>query len=581
MCENNASNGIEHDTGELDNSEDNDSFSGERWDPVGANNGDEDYTLEYRDDHSLGSHCSEMERLRILEEEQEMLNSSLIALTTHFAQVQFRLRQICDSPAEKKEILLKELEEFAFRGIPDIQNSFILNSRSPSPSNSRQGLDLIRVDDKDTDVKIEAQKQKQKELICQLKSQLEDLEKYAYETGDADLPQSVVLERQNLIISHLKEKLNFDVDDLCKLSADDLRWQVDLAINQIVSPLRMKEQLITQLKTQVTDLERFINYLQGEVSPETLACTCACPVHAHGAQSCKAKKFQRVSMEETRTTSLSTMRKVIALLHMYIMSQISCGSHKSRNSHMRSSVYNWRDLRTRLDISVEHVLEILAESKYCSSKESMLDESSYNSDSDSANQYDAKLTAAVRKHLAICIRDLMQHGTTTDASANSVVPFVGCFVQRSHTASNSLHAWEIILKYYEIKNGHHYNSSPAQKLSQSFNLDLNGSQTTSSKQNLLVTIGNIIAIHSPYKRSFDSNFKAFICAALNSNKLVTWLKLILQSQYLLENYYLPWSYVIKTGFQDAFHTLDKLSKQKFDLPTDLAVQKFKNIKEAF
>jgi hypothetical protein len=58
-----------------------------------------------------------------------------------------------------------------------------------------------RLDDKTTDLKIEMQKNKQKELICQLKSQLEDLEKYAYETGDADLPQSIVLERQNLIIS--------------------------------------------------------------------------------------------------------------------------------------------------------------------------------------------------------------------------------------------------------------------------------------------------------------------------------------------------------------------------------------------
>lgn len=45
------------------------------------------------------------------------------------------------------------------------------------------------------------QRTKQKELICQLKSQLEDLEKYAYETGDADLPQSMILERQNIIIS--------------------------------------------------------------------------------------------------------------------------------------------------------------------------------------------------------------------------------------------------------------------------------------------------------------------------------------------------------------------------------------------
>jgi len=36
-----------------------------------------------------------------------------------------------------------------------------------------------------------------------------------------------------LSIGHLKEKLNFDVNDLCKLSADDLRWQVDYAISQV------------------------------------------------------------------------------------------------------------------------------------------------------------------------------------------------------------------------------------------------------------------------------------------------------------------------------------------------------------
>jgi hypothetical protein len=45
-----------------------------------------------------------------------------------------------------------------------------------------------------------AQRAKQKELISQLKNQLEDLEKYAYETGEAGLPQSVVMERQKVII---------------------------------------------------------------------------------------------------------------------------------------------------------------------------------------------------------------------------------------------------------------------------------------------------------------------------------------------------------------------------------------------
>lgn len=62
----------------------------------------------------------EAERLKDLEHQQDKLNSSLLALTTHFAQVQFRLKQIVDAPAEDKQTLLRDLEEFAFRGIPEI-----------------------------------------------------------------------------------------------------------------------------------------------------------------------------------------------------------------------------------------------------------------------------------------------------------------------------------------------------------------------------------------------------------------------------------------------------------------------------
>jgi hypothetical protein len=38
---------------ELDISEENDSPSGERWDPVGANNGDDDSTSEYKHERSM------------------------------------------------------------------------------------------------------------------------------------------------------------------------------------------------------------------------------------------------------------------------------------------------------------------------------------------------------------------------------------------------------------------------------------------------------------------------------------------------------------------------------------------------
>ena len=40
----------------------------------------------------------------MLEQEQEHLNASLMALTTHFAQVQFRLKQIVAAPNDDKEV---------------------------------------------------------------------------------------------------------------------------------------------------------------------------------------------------------------------------------------------------------------------------------------------------------------------------------------------------------------------------------------------------------------------------------------------------------------------------------------------
>lgn len=38
---------------------------------------------------------------------------------------------------------------------------------------------------------------------------------------------------------------------------------MDAAIAQIVNPARVKEQLVEQLKTQIRDLEMFINFIQG------------------------------------------------------------------------------------------------------------------------------------------------------------------------------------------------------------------------------------------------------------------------------------------------------------------------------
>ena len=117
---------------------------------------------------------------------------------------------------------------------------------------------------------MEEQRSKQKDLIEQLKSHLQDLESYAYEsTGGHDdelMPSLLVLEKQKIVIDELKEKINLPLDNLNRLTNDELKQAVDTAICQIVNPVKVKEQLVTQLKTQISDLERFIDFLQGEAS---------------------------------------------------------------------------------------------------------------------------------------------------------------------------------------------------------------------------------------------------------------------------------------------------------------------------
>lgn len=67
-----------------------------------------------------------------------------------------------------------------------------------------------------------------------------------------------------VIIDELIEKLDVNLnEDIGRLSPEELRGRVDAAIAQIVNPARVKEQLVEQLKTQIRDLEMFINFIQG------------------------------------------------------------------------------------------------------------------------------------------------------------------------------------------------------------------------------------------------------------------------------------------------------------------------------
>lgn len=54
-----------------------------------------------------------------------------------------------------------------------------------------------------------------------------------------------------------------------------------------------------------------------------------------------------------------------------------------------------------------------------------------------------------------------------------------------------------------------------------------------------------------------------------------------QCNELIQTYYTDWSYAIKTEFRDTLKSLEKLTKYEYDLPVDLAVRQFKNIKDVF
>lgn len=315
-----------------------------------------------------------------MENEQELLSTSLQALTSHFAQVQFRLRQIVESPTGNRDGLLKSLEEFAFRGIPEVMRL-----------NPHEHENLFKI--------MERQQNRQFELIEHLKQQLSDAEKFAYESGADILPQSMVVEKQKAIINELKDKLNLNVDDkvLPQLTVDEIRAQVDSAIGEFVTPLKMQDTLVSQLKTQIVDLERFVAYLQAEqeMTPEAAIKNSKNPeigfqtynskmarsrkqsqsdsgkgkdkgqkVNAAGSSNSGYNRNQsdRVNDHDLPGKVSSLLVKASAILDMFALTQLSCSSQRvQRNSLKKTAKGNhWGDLRAQLEVDVQEIILLVS-----------------------------------------------------------------------------------------------------------------------------------------------------------------------------------------------------------------------------
>lgn len=250
----------------------------------------------------------------------------------------------------------------------------------------------------------------------------------------------------------------------------------------------MKEQLVEQLKTQVTDLERYIEYLQScegtmpsnKCTKTGGKCTCDCPMHGNSQTGVdtyneyiaaerlrQAKRGDHASQKPADSEeAIKMIKRVMTLLNMITFAQFGCnrisGKKFERNILKKTSKgSHWGDLRAKLEVAIDHVVMTNKEitSKACN-------DSDYTSDSDD-NTFippsSEKITSIVRKELAVSLRDLMEHGLIdydSDAGHGSSVIVThildwGCFPSRSSQVSSDyrkrMTAWDLILKYYEIK----------------------------------------------------------------------------------------------------------------------------------
>jgi hypothetical protein len=479
------------------------------------------------------------EKFHELQKENEMLNRSLLSLTTYCAQIQFRLRQIAEAPWTKKEKFIKDLEEFSSRGIPELRSKATNNFLRSSSIFEQGGL-------KD---RILIQREETGDLIIQTGGQFKALNKYTDSTTDGRFQQ------------HSKEKaINGVVNDTDKLNFYTSKSSVPNDINQVTEKLKMEDIFVTQLKQQISDFERHIKLLKENLAFGNGSCEY---FDNNNLEVLNMSKRNQIHTSFSTNVTKGKKKEISRWLCLPVLTQSGFDTHISA-----TKINHWGNLRANLEITVLKIVEI-------SRNVSKNSNDVYRfCGKDKPGMLKSKdLTFLVRKKLVPCIQDLAQHGLRKEGRMS-----LFCIGQR---LDRCLHVWQLILQFYAIHQGTQYNNSPARRLSQSFNMNTEVARTVTTEQELLEVIGNITATHSPYKKSFDSHFKAFVCAALNYRRLVVWLRTILTCGHLIQRHYETWSYVAMTAFEDGLQCLDRLTMFKFDLPVNLAVRRFTSINDAF
>ncbi|KAJ1352055.1 hypothetical protein KIN20_008243 [Parelaphostrongylus tenuis] len=463
-------------------------------------------------------------RVQQLEEEQERLNNSLFSLSSHFAQVQFRLKQILEAEGEDREILLKNLQDIAFKGCADMNE-----------------LKKLRSEAEFGEV-LEIQKQRQNELLKQLREQLEDLERIAYENGEGDMPSTLIIQKQKAVLDELHSKMSLNLE-LDKMSLPDIQKHVDEALKQLVNPFKEKQQLVEQMQTQIVDLERFVNYLQRE----------------NNSQQCSPTKAITSSQFNSNKTNSS------------FFGWVGCSVQRFQKNQLKNTLQgnHYGDERARLQLAIDATQRVLEKYTLLSIEGTSIKEEIQEMDvlnDEVFERSEEEVVSIVRRQLCPSLKALLEHGMLKETLTQRSLPSslgLGCFVTRngtnySHKATQLQHIWDVILFFYGSRNGRDLNEAPVRKLSQSFKLENVAGKSITSKQVLLTTIENIVSSHARLRRSKDAQWKAFVSAAMNEKKLPAWLRIIFRSRHVVEMCYNSWSYVARTATVMSVSHLGKL-----------------------
>lgn len=218
-----------------------------------------------------------------------------------------------------------------------------------------------------------------------------------------------------------------------------------------------------------------------------------------GCASQNAKNFKKNTLK--KTTRGNHWGDLRAKLEVDIQEILGLVIQINKTAAKEEQLKNLREKEDETeddDVFVDAKAKVLArkQSRYRSTSSSSsiippISTMTSSSKSDELKSLNIELITLVRKKFAVTLQKLVQHGLRSVNETRHLVPFIGCFSNFQMNGERNdysdedyteMHAWELILEYYNLKNGDNYTETPAQKLSQSFNLDIVGEGLTSNKQ---------------------------------------------------------------------------------------------------